>query len=77
MEGAEAEPEVCLGVKMASSNTATTMPELENDSEIDSFLSSNGFEYVDATRLEAETLSQDGYAEGMGCSQTEAVAVQI
>lgn len=48
------EPEVCLAVRVSHLSSRD-----EDDSEIDAFLSSHGFEYVDATREQSSPRSDD------------------
>jgi hypothetical protein len=52
----DCEPEVGLAIKVPPIASSTISPsqevdeiELEDDSEVDTFLSSHGFEYIDAT----------------------------
>ncbi|KAG6854134.1 hypothetical protein C0991_010298 [Blastosporella zonata] len=54
------EPEVCLAVRLARASSRSASPtsdeegEEEDDGEIDGFLSSRGFEYIDATEKHTE-----------------------
>lgn len=52
----DCEPEVCLAIKVSQTTTSTIKPSqevddnVENDSDVDTFLSLHGFEYIDATK---------------------------
>ncbi|KAG6857163.1 hypothetical protein H0H87_008733 [Tephrocybe sp. NHM501043] len=69
------EPEVCLGVRLASQSSSRPASPTseeegveEDDSDIDAFLSSRGFEYIDATEkklahsVEEEDSNSDGWS---------------
>lgn len=65
------EPEVCLAVRIPPESIISLEKEdePEDDSEIDAFLSSHGFEYIDAVQVQPlghadEIQTNDGFAEG-------------
>lgn len=63
---AECEPEVCLAVRIPQDSSVPfeAEDEPEDDSEIDAFLSSHGFEYIDVTQAQPITVSDDIQASG-------------
>jgi len=72
------EPEVCLAVRTPPQTLPPQMAspapdegEEEDDSEIDAFLSSHGFEFIDATEEQASSRIEDdpdsnSWSEGKG-----------
>lgn len=67
------EPEVCLAVRLPSQRLPTPSAsekegEDEDDSELDAFLSSHGFEYIDAIEQPSrskEDTDNDDWSEGI------------
>ncbi|KAF9468494.1 hypothetical protein BDZ94DRAFT_1208571 [Collybia nuda] len=60
------EPEVCLAIKVSPISTSVDSPsrdgddDVEDNSDVDSFLSSHGFEYIDATKEASKSSGSEG-----------------
>lgn len=62
----DSEPEVCLAIKVSPTTPTTVNPSqelddyLEDDSDVDTFLSLHGFEYIDATKEPSSSEDDEG-----------------